>query len=219
MVVALQEHLDQADAGERVLELVGVKYVGDGTSLSVGNALNNQGHWPGTNLLNRGVWYFALVPDEGVGYLEARNDLELVYADDRAAFAEALLDQTRLPDNVFGRGADRQLQERVFDALGIADPMEAGPVDEQLRRMADLDDADEAPALDDDGSDRVAAYVDGYTRDELGTACKRLREDAAEFNLRENQEKHARAEFIADHDEDAAASALQAASDGDGGDD
>jgi len=56
--------------------------------------------------------------------------------------------------------------------------------------------------------DRVSRYVDEYSRDELGTAAKALREDADEFNLQTNRSKHDRAEFIASFDEKTAAAAL-----------
>ena len=207
MVVALQQHVDQERDGETALELVAVKYDGDSSSLAVGNALNAQGQWPGTTLLNQGVWYLALVPDEGVGYLEARDDLTVRY--DAESIAAAMLEKNYLPPNVFARGADRDLQDRVFDALGLVPAAEGGPIEDQLREVAGLDE-DDVEA--DDGQDRVSGYVDGYSRSELGEAAKSLRADAEEFNLRENQSKHARAEFIASFDEDEAASALQAAS-------
>jgi len=117
-VIALQDNLDQEQAGEiRGLELVALRYVGDHDSIATRGALAAQGKWPGTAPLNNGIWYFALVPDEGLPYLENRDDLDLVYADDRERFAEALLSKNRLPDNVFGRGADPDLRDRVYEAL------------------------------------------------------------------------------------------------------
>lgn len=214
MVVALQEHVEQERDGETSLELVAVRYVGDNSALAVGNALNAQGRWPGTTSLNQGVAYLALVPDEGLGYLEARDDLEVYYSP--ADIAAAMLEKNYLPPNVFGRGANRELQERVFDQLGLEPAAEAGPIEDQLRAIAGLDEADETAAED---TDRVASYVDSYSRAELGDACKELRDDAEEFNLREHQGKHARAEFVASFDEEAAAAALQAATADEGGDD
>lgn len=207
-VIATREHIEQEQTGETELTLIGLRYVGASSSLAVGNALNNQGQWPGTTSLNKGIVYFGLVPEEGLGYLEARDDLEVLY--DEGELAKAMLAKNFLPPNVFGRGADQDLQERVFDRLGLKPAVEGGPIEEQLREIAGLDE-DDVAASEDDGSDRISGYVENYSRTELGDAAKHLREDADEFNLQTNRSKHDRAEFIASFDEETAAAALSTA--------
>jgi len=212
-VIALQQNFDQLESGDiRGLVLVAVRYVGEHSSLATRGALASQGKWPGTAPLNNGVWYFALVPDEGLAYLENRDDLDLVYADDAGAFAEALLSKNRLPQNVFGRRADLDLQEEVFEALGIEDPMQAGPVEAQLREIAGIEESAEDDDQADDG--RVASLVGDYSRSQLKAAVKEAREDASEFSLR-GADKSDLAEFLAEKDESAVHDALEAASGGD----
>jgi hypothetical protein len=215
-VIALQQNEDQLEAGEiRGLELIALRYTGDHSSLATRGALASQGKWPGTAPLNNGVWYFALVPDEGLAYLENRDDLDLIYADDAEAFAAALLEKNRLPGNAFGRRANLDLQDRVFDALGIKDPMEAGPVEAQLRELAGVD----APDEDDAGDDgRAASLVDKYSRGQLKAAVKELREDTDEFSL-QGAGVTDMAEFLTEQDEAAVHDALAADdADEDGGD-
>jgi len=221
--VAITKHqLDREADGETTLELVGVRYTGNKTMFPVSSHLEGQG-WPraapmsgGATAGDNGPWYFALMPDEGLGYLENRNDLEVVYGDQRERFAELLLEQRRLPNNVFGRGANRNLQDRVFDTLGLKPEMKAGPIRDQLRELAGIEaDEDDDPEDDTDKS-LVESLVDSYSRSELGEAAKALRKDADDFDLRQNSKKVERAEFIAGFESDDRAAALPS---NEGGDD
>lgn len=220
-VISLQQNIEAEQSGEiAALDLIALRYTGENSSLATKGALNSQGKWPGTGPLNQGVWYFALVPDEGLGYLEARDDLDVVYADDTEAFAQALLSRNRLPSNVFGRGADLDLQDRVFDALGIEDPMEAGPVEAQLRGLAgeDVDTTTDGDSEDAEDTGRVGSLVDEYTRGELKEAAKRVREDTSDVSL--NSSKTELAEYLAGEDDAEVNAALKAATDDEeGGDD
>jgi len=215
-VIALEQNLEQEAAGEiRGLELIALRYTGQHSSVATRGALASQGRWPGTAPLNAGIWYFALVPDEGLAYLENRDDLDIVYADDRERFAEALLSKDRLPDNVFGRGADPELRDRVYEALGLEDPVDGGRIPNQLRDIAGVneEDADEGG---DDG--RAATLVNEYGRDELKAAVKEVREDADEFSLR-GAEVTEMAEFLAEQDNNEVHAALEAAGTDEEGDD
>lgn len=213
-ITTSQAQLDREEEGEITLELVAVRYVGSRSMFDVVNHLEPEG-WPKSTPLNGGAntgdvgpWYFALMPDDGLGYIENRDDLEIVYGDQREKFAELLLEQRRLPSNVFGRGADRNLQERVFDTLGLEPAAQAGPFVDQLRDIAGID-ADEADYEDDtEDQDLVETLVDTYSRGELGDAAKALRSDAEDFNLKENAGKRDRAEYIAGFDKDERAAAL-----------
>ncbi|WP_136396837.1 hypothetical protein [Natrinema thermotolerans] len=211
-VIALQDNIEQEQNGEiRGLELVALRYSGDKSSIATRGSLASQGKWPGTAPLNNGTWYFALVPDEGLAYLESRNDLDLVYADDRERFAEALLSKNRLPDNVFGRGADPRLRDRVYEALELQDPVDGGRIPDQLRNIADIDEADVEDDQADDG--RAATLASEYSRTQLKEAVKEVREDADEFSLRGSGVTEM-AEFLAEKDNATVHDALE-----DGGDD
>lgn len=220
-IVADQTHLDQAELGETTLELVAIRYTGNNSSLAVSNHLNNEGSWPSVSTLQGaadgpGPWKYALVPDDGLGHLENRPDVEVLYGTDRERFAEALLNERRLPQNAFGTKANSDLRERVFDMLGLKPEVKGGPIRDQLREIAGVDEDE------DDGEDNTGLaqrLVDEYSRDELGDIAKELREDADEFDLRDNQTKTARAEFIASASEDDRQAAIDAATGGDGGDD
>ena len=214
-----QNQLEQEQEGDLKLELVALRYTGSRSSFDVTSHLQPAG-WPKNTPLNGGAgsdpgpWYFAFTPDHGLATLENRDDLEVVYSDQRERFAELLLEQRRLPTNVFGPGADNRLRERVYDALGIVDPVEGGPVKQQLRDLAGVE-------ATDDGNDTdltlVERLCDTYDRDELGAAAKELREDAEEFDLRDNAGKRDRAEYLAGFDDDERNAALP--DDGEGGDD
>jgi hypothetical protein len=150
---------------------------------------------------------FALVPDSGLSHLEGRPDLEVLYPDQRERFAEVLLEQDTLPENVFGRGASRDMQDRVFDALGLGTRADAGPFRDQLRDIAGVDE----PAEDDADESTVQSLAESYSRSELGDIATELRADADEFNLRENPGKTDRADFIAGFDRDERSAAVDAA--------
>ena len=215
-VIALEQNLEQEAAGEiRGLELIALRYTGQHSSVATRGALASQGRWPGTAPLNAGIWYFALVPDEGLAYLENRDDLDIVYADDRERFAEALLSKDRLPDNVFGRGADPELRDRVYEALGLEDPVDGGRIPNQLRDIAGVDEED-ADEGGDDG--RAATLVSEYGRGELKAAVKEVREDTDEFGLR-GAEVTEMAEFLAEQDNNEVHAALEAANTDEEGDD
>jgi len=157
--VAITQHqLDREAEGETTLELVAVRYTGPNSMFPVSAHLEAQG-WPRAAPMNGGAtggdngpWYFALMPDEGLGYLENRNDLDVVYGTQREQFAEILLEQRRLPGNVFSRGANRSLQDRVFDTLGLKPQMDAGPIEDQLRDIAGVE------ATDDDAEGDTVRY-------------------------------------------------------------
>jgi hypothetical protein len=215
-VIALKQNLEQEAAGEiRGLELIALRYTGQHSSVATRGALASQGRWPGTAPLNAGIWYFALVPDEGLAYLENRDDLDIVYADDRERFAEALLSKDRLPDNVFGRGADPELRDRVYEALGLEDPVDGGRIPNQLRDIVGVDEED-ADEGGDDG--RAATLVSEYGRDELKAVVKEVREDTDEFGLR-GAEVTEMAEFLAKQDNNEVHAALEGASTDEEGDD
>lgn len=220
-IAADQNHLEQAEAGETTLELVAIRYTGDNTSLAVSNHLNNEGSWPSMATLQGcsdgpGPWYYGLVPDEGLAHLENRPDVEVLYGTDRERFAEALLNERRLPQNALGPRADSQLRERVFDVLDLKPEVEGGAIREQLREIAGVD-PDEDDGEDDTGLEQ--RLVDDYSRSQLGDIAKELRDDADEFDLRDNQSKTARAEFIAGADDDERQAALDAVTGGEEGDD
>lgn len=223
-VIASQDHLDDEQAGEATLELVAIRYTGRRTIYSVEQHLTQAG-WPGGAPLDGGpkpdsdgAWQFALVPDSALATLEGRPDIEVVYGDQRERFAEILLDRNRLPENVFGRGADRTLQERVIDALELDPPGEVGVTWEtQLKAVAGREDEDEDTDEPDAEAQSLAGQLaDEYTRHELGDLCKALRPDPSACNLNDKAGKTDRAEYVAGFDKAERAAAVESVF-GDGG--
>lgn len=221
-VTASPYDLEDANAGELSLELIAVRYTGDQTLYDVQQHLSQAG-WPGLAPLDGGptpndvgAWNIALVADRHLAKYEGRPDLGVVYADQREQFAEIILsldpDPMRALENVFGPGSDAQLRDRVFDTLGIEHAAQGGPLADQLREVAGLDEED----IEDDDTDstlisRLTHPEEGYSRAELGDICKELRGDADEFNLRENAGKTARAEFISEFEQEDRQAAIEAA--------
>jgi len=198
-VSALEEHVEQARAGEMSLKPVAYRYVGPRSNIHTEGALQQQGRVPKTAVLNEGTWYISLVPDEGLAYLENRTDMEVVYADDAERFAGILLDQNRLPGNAFGRGADPEIRDRIYDDMGLEDGV---PAEEQLRELAGAS-GDGGDEPDRSRAQRIAGE---NTYDELKAMVKDLREDADEFKLT-GKGKTDMAEFAAQFDEEEVASA------------
>lgn len=227
-VTAAADQLEDERTGETTLELVAIRYTGPRTIYSVEQHLTQAG-WPGGAPLDggptsdaNGAWQFALMPDSGLAVLEGRPDIEVVYGDQRERFAEILLDRNRLPENVFGRGADRELQSRVTDALDLDPPGEVGVAwEDQLQRVAGRTDEDDGaePEADDEALSVAGELAEEYTRHELGDIAKELRADPSEFNLQENAGKTDRAEYIAGFDREERAAAVDAAIGDGGGDD
>lgn len=207
-ILATKKHFEDEEEGKYPLQLIAARYTGSRSSLSVGNALNSQGGWPGTTALNADTWYFAFVPDDSrLAYLENRGDLELVYPDDQKRFAEILLGKTRLPPNAFSDRAKRDVQERVFDALDLKPVVEGGPIRDQLEAMAP-DDVD-TETDDDADKSRVQQLTGEYSRSELKEAVKAVRDDAGDFSLQGSPGKTDMAEFLAEQDAEDVAAALE----------
>jgi hypothetical protein len=99
------------------------------------------------------------------------------------------------------------MQDRVFGALGLGTRADEGPFREQLREIAGI----EEPADDDPDESTTQSLAEAYSRSELGEIAKELRDDADDFNLRENPGKVDRAEYIAGFDRDDRAAAVDAA--------
>lgn len=225
-IVSAQADVDREAEGEATLELVAVRYVGKRTLYDVGSHLTPHG-WPGMAPLDggptpdaKGNWTFAVVPDEALDAIEGRPDLEIVYAVDQQAEFAQILQETGLPDNAVGQGSDRDLQTRLFDALGLVSVVDGGPIGDQLHRIAegkpavpDKPATEPVPEPDPEPSDPVSVESEllAYDRNELGDICKELRGDPSEFNLRENAQKTERAAFIAGFDRQEREAAIEAA--------
>lgn len=218
-IVSARDQIEQEASGEAVLELVAVRYVGNRTSYDVSAHLHAQG-WPGMAPLDggpeprsKGAWALAVVPDRTLDAIEGRPDLEIVYAaDQREAFARILLEEG-IPENAVGQGAERDLQDRLFEALDLEPVSHGGPFEDQLSAIAypEGDAPEPDPAEVDDETRGVVAEFLEYNRNQLGDICKVLREDPSEFNLTQNAKKTERAEFIASFDASERAAAVDAA--------
>lgn len=116
-VVDLQTHREAEEEGKTTRELIAVRYIGNNSSFAPSGSFRQQSYAPSTALMNQGIWKIWLVPDQGLRYLEQKEDIEIHYTPEK--IAEALLQKTNLPDNIFSRAADAHLQTRLFNKLGL----------------------------------------------------------------------------------------------------
>ena len=173
MVLVEDRHLERAENGETELSLIVVRYAGPRHSKAV-DTMRGQAHWPGRAPIVDNVGYVALVMDEGLGRLEAMNDVSVSYAPED--IAAALLQKNYLPPNVFGRSMDNRVQERVLDTLGVdfqGIENEEGNRKE-LRKVADVDDGEDVEEPDEGPDPRVKELNDNWTRNRLLDAATDL---------------------------------------------
>lgn len=181
MLVSEPSYLDAEQEGDTELTLVAIRYEGPRNNIAANGALRNQGYWPGQTTLNQGVWYTALVPDQGLPYYEQHANITIEYSQE--GIAEAILSPTELPWSVFGRNSDKRLQERVFEELGLENvglgKEREEEYREQLREIAGIDEDDEDE--EDNGlfdttssTSREESLVDNNSRSELQQEANEL---------------------------------------------
>lgn len=212
-VHTLSQNQDLEERGKVKLELVGLRYTGNKSTMPV-NKYQRQAGWPGSAPLQGGPIgpdgerepgpiQLALVPDWTDDNVEDRTllalendpDVDVIY--DRSEIAAALLERNYLPPEIFDRGYDARLRERVFDALGLEDvgARNVPGYREQLAEIAGLDtaDMDDAEAIRD--ASRVGEYKREYPRGTLLEAATAL---GGDFDASAN--KTTLAEWLADQD-------------------
>lgn len=203
MLVSEPSYLDAEQEGDTELTLVAIRYEGPRNNIAANGALRNQGLWPGQTTLNQGVWYTALVPDEGLPYYEQNSNIEIEYSEE--GIAEAMLAPTELPWSVFGRNSDKRLQERVFEELGLENvglgKDREEEYREQLRDIAGIEEEEEddgsvSDLFGSDSTSRVESLVENNTRSEL-------QQEANELGMEGTGEagKTELAEYIAENEE------------------
>jgi len=89
MVLVEEQHLERAERGETELSVVVVSYDGPRHSKAV-DTMRDDAHWPGRAPIVDNVGYVALMMDEGLGRLEAMNDVSVSYAPEDIAKAESV---------------------------------------------------------------------------------------------------------------------------------
>lgn len=184
----LEGNEELEERGKCNLELIGLRYVGDQSTLSPSD-LQSLGAWPGNSPLQGGErnsdrsrdpgpiqlglvpdWTDSDVEDRGVHYLETKKDVEVVR--DPALLAESLLERNYLPPDVFENGYDADLRDRVFQKLGLED-VGTDNVEgyrRQLREIASLDPEVNSETLKD--SELLAYLREQYRHAELALAVE-----------------------------------------------
>ena len=204
MILVEERHLEAAERGEMDLELIALDYTGPRHSMAT-ESLRTQAYWPGTTPVLPSVTYVALVPDDGLAFLESKGDIRVSY--DPADIAQALLQRNYLPPNVFGREFDARVQDRVLETLGMEfrGILNEEGNREELRKIADVDDvADDEP---EEGPDpRVKELTEEYSRGELKDAAKELRENPDDISLKSGKTEFA--DWLAEQDQSAVHDAL-----------
>jgi hypothetical protein len=207
-VHANDEFLDLEGEADVTHTLAAIRYTGGGSYTDP--SVNNQGRYPVRQSFASGTWYFSLIPEStpesdpgtGVAWFERSDDFEVEY--DPAEIARLMLGKNYLPTNVFGDSPEPRVQQRVLDALGLEDEVEAGQTYEE--QLAELAGADEDEVVDE--RSRSEELFNDYDRGELKGAVKQVREDADEFSL-QGASTEEMAEFLAEQGDDEVEAALQ----------
>jgi hypothetical protein len=185
-----EQHLDLEEEGHCNLVLIGARYTGGKSSVTV-NKYRTQAAWPGNSPFQGGPLtddggrepgsaQGALLPDwtdedtenRTVEALESDPDIEVLY--DPSDIAEEMLRANYLDPNVFGRGFNAEVRDRVFDALGLEDVGARNEAEyrKQLREIAGVEAEPDARQVRDD--QRVVDYRRENTRRELIAAARIL---------------------------------------------
>lgn len=211
-----EENIELEEEGRCNLVLIAARYTGNKSSVSP-TKYNRQAAWPTRSPFQGGPEdpdgdgrrpgpaQGALVPDwtdeqtenRTVQALESDPDIEVLYRPEE--IARAMLEANYLDPNVFGRGFDAELRDRVFDAIGLEDVGVRNEAEyrKQLREIAGVDvDEEEIQAETRDDS-RVTEYRQEHTRSELVEAARILGKDDPEVGMIEL------ATWLADQDPEA----------------
>lgn len=188
-IYANPEYWERDQEGHIDHVLVAVKYTGPDRFYS-NNSTATQGRWPTRGNFLQDIWYVAFVPEdtpegasgEGVAWFDRHEHFEVAY--EPADIARAIVEYNGgelVPGGPIGEGDTVPgFDGRVREALGLEEQVQAGKTyEEQLRELADIDDADAV-----EEPDPVDEFVGSYTRAELKEVVKATREDAEEFSLR-----------------------------------
>lgn len=184
-----EQHFDVEEEGRCNLVLVAVRYTGSRSSVPA-HKYRTEAAWPGHSPFqtlgddgNRrpGAPQLALLPDwtdeetenRTVESFESDPNMEVYYRPEE--IAKALLEKNYLDPNVFGRGYDDRVRQRVFDQLGISyEGTDESTFRAELREIAGIE-ADEqevkAEARDDQ---RVSEYRSEHPRSDLVDAARIL---------------------------------------------
>lgn len=220
---------ESEERGYVSLVLVAVRYVGDQSSVSPTQMINDAA-WPHRSAFQGGPkdpdgsgrlpgppkgaliadWVDESGENRTIEAIESNSDFEVIYRPER--IARAMLEANYLDPKVFNPGAsgfNPQLRERVFDQLGLTGGgaiYDEAEYRAQLREIAGVEaDADQIRAETRDDS-RVTEYRQTHDRDTLVDAATILgmdRDDA------EGKGKIELATWLADHDAQAARFALE----------
>jgi len=144
--------------------------------------------------LNQGSKHVVLMPDSGLGGLYSDSRLEVYHAPEE--IAKCFLASNYLAPAVFGRQADIDIRQEVFEYMGLND---VGVSDdemayrEQLREIAGID---EPEVVEETANTRVEQLTTANKYGELQTMAKDLGiEDA-------RQDKTTLAEYVAEHEDE-----------------
>jgi len=209
-------HFDHVDEPARELEIAVVTYTGDRSTYQ-DNAMRAQGHWPSNASFTPGIPQVAVMPDDGLGWFERRNDFDIEYGQEAAA--AAFLEDNYLPPDVFGASPNPRVRDMVLDYLGFDHvPRDNREIRERLAEIAGLEgDEYEAEKRSDEESTFRQELETEHTRSDLKDAAEELREDASDIELTSG--KLELAEWLDEYDDEDAVRAALRTDDGDEGGD
>lgn len=189
------QHLDLEEEGRCNVVLIAVRYTGPRSSVPA-DRYRNDAAWPGNSALQaRGDYgnfdpgppQGALIPDwtddetenRTVEALEADADIDVFYT--KRDIARAMLETNYLDPNVFGRGYDDRVREKVLEFLDIDyEGTDETTFRAELREVAGIEAGEEVVQAEARDSARVTEYRQGYPRGDLVDAARILGFEDAE---------------------------------------
>lgn len=188
----IEEEQDPTEDVDDELVLIGMEVDEDVNMYSTASLPDSANFPQPRSALAGGSKHLVLMPDSGLSTLYGDTQIEVHH--DPGEMATCLLDSNYLPEVVFGRKADPDLQDRVFDYfdlthVGVGDEAEH-TYRNQLREVADLEPAEEEA---DEVQTLAETYESEYKYSELQDMAKEAGIDDA------RQSKTDLAEYIATH--------------------
>lgn len=180
---------DVEEEGRCNIVLIAVRYTGPRSSVPAARYQTDAG-WPGHSPLQArengelpGPPQGALIPDwihpdapdsnRTVEVLEADEDVEVFYT--RRDIARAMLETNYLDPQVFGRGYNDDVREKVLGFLGIDyEGTDERVFREELREVAGIEVDEEKVRAEARDTARVTDYRRNYPRDDLVDAARIL---------------------------------------------
>lgn len=185
MIHANAEWFEKEQDGEISLALAAIEYTGSARRYN-NSAVVNQGRWPTETEFTAGNTLVGFVPEStpqgdtgtGLAWFERSSDFDVRLGADEVCEALASYNYIDLTPTAADPGAIDGFDQRLQEALGLEDPLEAGvPLEVQVRERAGVDEPTK------EGRSEIQRLIEENDREELKDRVKEKRESTDEFSL------------------------------------